>query len=333
MFGFVLTAAGHLPWKENVAITAPLTVVLAFVCLSPWYSCRFLPLSSTPVWKLLLHHLVAAMCASTIVCVIVRMIVLSIRGVFPGIDQRFQPALPVIAGMVGLVYLLSIALHYVMLTVETSRQVEVLSREAELKALKAQVNPHFLFNSLHSISALTSVDAARAREMCICLSDFLRTSLRLGERTAVPFAEELALTRSYLGVEQVRFGDRLRVRQEVDPECTKCDVPPLILQPLVENAIKHGIATLIEGGEIVISGKRFRGGVRFAVENAFDPDAPSTQKSGFGLRNVRNRLQARYGAAARLEIQVERDRYRVIVSVPMEAPEEAVSVQTSEAAL
>ena len=189
---------------------------------------------------------------------------------------------------------------------------------AELKALKAQVNPHFLFNSLNSISALTAVDAAKARQMCIHLSDFLRNSLRLGERAVVPFAEELTLTRAYLEVEQVRFGSRLRVFQDFDDGCSDCEVPPLLVQPLIENAIKHGIATLVDGGEISMTGRRSREGVRVVIENPFDPDAPETRKSGFGLINVRNRLQARYGSAARLEIQVEENRYRVILSLPCE---------------
>src|SRR5260370_2632838 len=123
------------------------------------------------------------------------------------------------------------------MAVQSGREAELLAREAELKALKAQIDPHFLFNSLHSISALTAVDAGRARDMCIRLSDFLRNSLRLGERTTIPFSEELALARTYLEVEQVRFGQRLRVAQDIEEAYCDCDVPPLLLQPLVENSI------------------------------------------------------------------------------------------------
>jgi LytS/YehU family sensor histidine kinase len=182
--------------------------------------------------------------------------------------------------------------------------------------LKAQINPHFLFNSLHSISALTTVDAGRARDMCIRLSDFLRSSLRLGERLTIPFREELALARNYLDVEQVRFGGRLRVVQDIDDGCGDCEVPPLLVQPLVENAIKHGIATMVEGGEINMRGRRSRDEMRFTIENPFDPEAPSTRRNGIGLANVRNRLEARYGGAARLEIEVDENRYRVIMTLP-----------------
>ncbi|MGI9074077.1 MAG: sensor histidine kinase [Bryobacteraceae bacterium] len=316
MLGFVLSVSGHLRWSESVSITAPITVLLAFVCLSSWYSCRFLSLGYTPAWKLLTHHIIAAICVSAIVLVITRILAASFSGLFPTLNERFRPAVPVLAGMVSLVYLLSVALHYVLLAFETSQQAEILSREAELKALKAQVNPHFLFNSLHSISALTATDPSKARDMCIHLSEFLRNSLRLGERVSIPFEEELQLTKAYLDVEQIRFGKRLQVKQEFDPECADCEVPPLVVQPLVENAIKHGIATLIEGGEIAMTGRCWRDGIRFVIENPFDPEAPSTRRNGFGLRNVRNRLQARYGNAARLEIQVDQNRYRVVLSLP-----------------
>ncbi len=316
MFGFMISVTGHLNRSETTALTLPLIVVLAFVCLSPWYSCRGLPLRSTAPWKLLTSHLFAAMCVSALILSLAHILVMVYGHAFPDLEARFRLTLPVIAGMADLIYLLSIALHYVLFAVESSRQAEILSREAELKALKAQVNPHFLFNSLNSISALTASDPKKARDMCIRLSEFLRLSLRLGERTSIPFGEELALTRTYLDVEQVRFGQRLRVSQDFESGCTDCDVPPLLVQPLIENAIKHGIATLVEGGEIAMTGKRARDLMRIVIENPFDPDAPEARKNGFGLLSVRNRLQARYGDAARMEIQVERNSYRVILTVP-----------------
>jgi two-component system sensor histidine kinase AlgZ len=321
MLGLVLAVSARLSWAESASITAPLTLVLAFVWLSPWYSCRFLPIGSTPVWKLLTNHLLAAVVLSGAVLLLARALAAGFSNVFPGLDQSFRPAHPVLGGMSILLYLLAVALHYTFLAVHAGREAAVLAREAELKALKAQINPHFLFNSLNSISALTGVDAARAREMCIRLSDFLRNSLRLGERVTIPFSEELALARTYLEVEQVRFGQRLRVVQDIEPECGDCEVPPLLVQPLVENAIKHGIATLVDGGEISMRGRRSSDGMRFVIENPYDPEAPSTRRNGIGLANVRNRLQARYGNAARLEIEVEQNRYRVVLSLPCSGAE------------
>lgn len=322
MFGLVLSLSGNLSWRETLFITAPITIVLAFMCLSPFYMCRAMPLG-TRMWRTVANHLVAALGVTGIVLAIAHALTANSNGLFPGLDRRARSGLSVVAVMAILLYLLSVGLHYAALAVESSRKAEVLTRDAQLKALKAQVNPHFLFNSLNSISALTSVDPSRAREMCIYLSDFLRASLRLGERPSISFGEELELTRNYLQVEQVRFGTRLKVVEDIDAACRDCEVPPLIVQPLVENAIKHGIATLVEGGEISISGRRSRTAMRFVVENPFDPESPVAKKTGIGLRNVRDRLQTRFGGAARLEIGIEENYYRVAVSIPCASGESA----------
>ncbi|MBV9762929.1 MAG: histidine kinase [Acidobacteriaceae bacterium] len=319
MLTLMLSVTGRLPVMASASVMAPVTLLLAGVCLAPWYSCRSLPLRSTPKEKLLINHAVAAMCATAIVMIFARALVAGFSGVFPWLRAGYASAVPVLAAMVDMIYLLAIALYYVILAIESSRQAELLSREAELKAIKAQVNPHFLFNSLNSISALTTADPSKAREMCIRLSDFLRASLRLGERASIPFSEELALTRSYLDVEQVRFGQRLRVNQKFDPRCSDFEVPPLLVQPLVENAIKHGIATLTDGGEIAMTGERVQGDIRVTIENPFDPDAPAARRNGFGLASVRNRMYARYGPAARLDVSVNQNRFQVMLSLPCSA--------------
>src|SRR4029077_11602189 len=114
-------------------------------------------------------------------------------------------------------------------------------REGELRALGGQLSPHFLFNSLNSINALVGSDPEGARRMCEGLGDFLRRTLALGARDSVTLSEELMLVDRYLDIEQLRFGDRLRVERAVRADAAACRVPPLLLQPLVENAIKHGI--------------------------------------------------------------------------------------------
>ncbi len=325
MLGFQLNTSGHLTNSETICVTLPVVVTLALVCLSAWYPCRLLPPGATPVWKLLANHVLAAISCSAIVLIVEHITVAACSRMFPLLSLRIRPAIPVLAGMSALLYLLSIALHYALLAIESSRRSELLSREAELKALKAQVNPHFLFNSLNSISALTSIDPPQAREMCIRLSEFLRCSLRLGERLSIPFGEELTLAKTYLEVERIRFGQRLRVIEDIDPNCEECQVPPLLVQPLIENAIKHGIATLTDGGEIAIRTRRLDDLVYVEIENPFDPEAPATAKSGFGLVSVRNRLQARYGPAARLDIEVEDHRYRVALSLPCQAARDSTN--------
>ncbi len=302
--GKLLSIATGMGWQE----TALVSLLLAFVAMSPWYSCKGLPLGTTPLWRVAWHQAAAVIVASSAVLLAAR---ISAAGLSLKIGN-----LPALAGMVSLIYILSIAVHYTVLTAQASRESEILARAAELKALKSQLNPHFLFNSLNSISALTSVDAARARDMCIRLADFLRTSLRLGECGSVRFTEEMELARMYLDVEQVRFGKRLRVSMNADPECANCQVPPLLVQPLVENAVKHGIATMADGGEISLRAAWTGGGIQFEIENPYDPEAPVVNSGGIGLRNVRDRLNAKYGSAASLEIEPQIGKYKVTLRIP-----------------
>jgi LytS/YehU family sensor histidine kinase len=216
----------------------------------------------------------------------------------------------------------------VLLALEASREAEarvmqasVLAREAELRALKAQVNPHFLFNSLNSISALTTSDAPKAREMCILLGDFLRRTLGLGEKAAIPLEEEMSLIHAFLAVEKIRYGARLRMEEKIDKEALDAQVPPLLLQPLIENAVGHGIANLIEGGWIRLAAERRDGELSIVVENLFDPEAPPRRKSGVGLANVRQRLEARYGDRAKFATSVDGPCFRVAISLPVEIKE------------
>jgi two-component system, LytTR family, sensor histidine kinase AlgZ len=312
ILGLLISDAGGSPTAfETAVIIVPVTVILALVCLSPWYACRALPLKSTGAGRLIGQHVLAAVVVSGAMLFVARIAASSLgRGV-----STAGPG-AVLGPMVAMIYLLSIAMHYVVIEAQTSRRSELLAREAQLRALKAQVNPHFLFNSLNSISALTASDPMRAREMCIQLADFLRTSLRLGERAAIPFREEMELTRMYLNVEQVRFGRRLQLSLDLEPACGDCEVPALVIQPLVENAVKHGIALLVEGGEILMLGRMVREGLRFTIENPYDPLAPAS-RSGIGLANVRQRLEARYGNAARLDVEASDDVYRVTVVIPV----------------
>jgi two-component system sensor histidine kinase AlgZ len=324
LVGSLLAGAAHLAWFEAAALVVPICIFYGFICLSPWYMCRVLPLGTANLPNIVFSHIVAGVVAGLWWTASAWLVssVLS-RFFFPTLGARLGPQLKLIAALGCLLYLLAVTLHYVLLSLQHSRAAEtreqearVLAREAELKALKAQINPHFLFNSLNSISALAMADGARAREMCIRLSEFLRTTLALAEKETIPLADELALARTYLDVEQVRFGARLRVEQRIEPACKVCPVPSLLLQPLVENAVKHGIAGLIEGGTIWIEASLRDGWLRVAVQNPFDPDGVPARKSGLGLANVRARLEARYEDRARMETTSEAGSFRVELRIP-----------------
>ena len=331
LLAYLLDVTGGLAPGAAVAVAFPLCLIYAFVCLSAYYSCRATPFDRSTISRLVITHGTGALVASGIWILVARILTYGLARTytFAGIDQSFPRQIPLLLGTGILFYLLSIDLYYALMAVDASRQAEaralqasVLAREAELRALKAQVNPHFLFNSLNSISALTSSDPAKAREMCILLGDFLRRTLGLGEKSTIPLEEELSLVHSFFAVEKVRFGARIKMEENIDKDAMSIPVPPLLLQPLVENAVVHGIAHLVEGGSVRLDVTSTNGVLSMVVENTFDPDAPPRRKGGVGLANVRQRLATRYGNQATFEAKANGDRFRVAISLPAERPAE-----------
>ena len=134
-------------------------------------------------------------------------------------------------------------------------RAEAAASRAQLQALRAQLNPHFLFNALHSVGALVREDPARAEEAVERLGDMLRYAIGDGAEEEVPLSEEWAFTESYLALESLRYGKRLRIEKHVSPEALSCMVPAFVLQPLVENAVRHGIARRLGGGSLVVHAK------------------------------------------------------------------------------
>ncbi len=324
LLGYLAVMLGGLSWGEAAALSLPLALIFNLISLAPRPMCRVLPIGSTPAFKILGNHFAAALFAGLIWIVLAKGLGLLFgHYFFPHLNERLSPLLPLLCGIGVILYMLSVGRHYVWQLVDASKEAEIreqeartLARESELKALKAQINPHFLFNSLNSISALATVDGARARDMCIKLSDFLRTTLKLGEKPRITLADELALAKAYLDVERVRFGVRLKVEIEADPECERCVVPSLVLQPLVENAVKHGIAGLVEGGSIRIEAHCGSGRLQLEISNEYDRESPAPSRHGLGLRNVRERLRAIYENTARLDTSEAGDRFIVQLDLP-----------------
>ncbi len=177
--------------------------------------------------------------------------------------------------------------------------------QAQLRALKMQVHPHFLFNTLHSISSLVLEDPKKANSMIARLGDFLRLTVESSEQQLVTLKEETEFLRCYLDIEQVRFGDRLTVAFELEPQTLSAQVPHLILQPVVENAIQHAIAPRASQGHINIEAKRLDSLLRVAISDngpGMSSNAMAPEKKCVGLTNVRTRLEQIYGPDFRLEL-------------------------------
>jgi len=298
---------GGAPWEEAVLLGLPLGFIQAALCLAARFPARAAPLAPGNVMRIAATHLSAAV-VSTGGWILAGFALSRLLERFPGnagAFMRFQQEAPSLAVTGVLIFLLAVTAHYLVIALETAREAEVrvlsarmLAREAELRALRAQVDPHFLFNCLNSIATLTAEDPGGARRMCLQLAGFLRRSLALGQQDHIALGEELALAGEYLAIEAIRFGSRLTFIESVEDGCRDCPVPPLLLQPVVENAVRHGIAQVLEGGTIRIDARRESGGVTVTVDNPRDPERPAGRGTGVGLENVRGRLRALHGERA-----------------------------------
>ena len=323
----VVLKRGFASWPEAALIVLPMSLLYAFMCLSAWYVCLAVPMRDQTVLRLLATLSIASVLSSAVWFAVGAVWALSIEPWvdFQGLSERYNTQFTPIFLNGVMLFLLAAAVHYLLVTLDASRGVEkralelqVLAREAELRALRAQIDPHFLFNSLNSISALTVSDPQGARSMCLLLADFLRTSLVLGAKQQIPVSEELRLVEGFLNIEKVRYGKRLSVERSVDPECDGCLVPPLLIQPLVENAIRHGIAPLIEGGTVRLDVLREGPAIEILLENPVDPHASEKvlTGAGLGLENVKSRLARLFPGQANVNVSRDEGRFQVRLRFP-----------------
>ena len=327
--GVLMLATGRT-FGETELFVGPITILYSNVCLSAWWVCRAAPIDRTPLSRMLVTLGGTAVASSVLWTVI--------ASVWSAMLERFgwaevdvdlrikQITILLIAG--APLYLLSVVIHYLLIAFERARAAErtaleavVAGREAELRALRAQLHPHFLFNSLNSINALVGQDPEGARRMCQTLGDFLRGTLNLANRERVPLSEELSLVERYLSIERVRFGERLAVEWAIEPGTEHCLVPPLLMQPLVENAIKHGVSDRIEGGTIRMEARRMAGDLKLVIENPVDDEPTARPGERVGLDNVKRRLAALGAESTRLEVQTEPGVFRVLLTLPADVPD------------
>ena len=325
MLGLLVQALFETSLTTSLMFAIPLGVIAAPISLSAGYVCRAIPLARTGSFRLAMTALAAALLTASLWAVVGQFWWEAIGRLgfeLPATSQAQLFAL--LIGLGALSYLIAVTAHYAMQGLEESMsagrralEAQVAERDAELRALRAQVDPHFLFNSLNSVAGLIGPDPEKARQMCHRLGDFLRESLSVGRTARIPLGREIALARQYLDVEQVRFGRRLTVNAEVAGDASDVPIPPLILQPLVENAVRHGIATLVDGGAISIEARRAGQHAIVVVSNPCDPDR-RTRGTGFGLDIVRRRLDAGFSGRAALVVDATEAFYRVSVTVPIE---------------
>jgi two-component system, LytTR family, sensor kinase len=223
-----------------------------------------------------------------------------------------------IYGLLILTYFLFVTLYNLSEKNAREAKLESLVKETELKMLRSQINPHFLFNSLNSISSLTITDPEKARTMVIKLSDFMRYALSRKDEQPVSLSGELENLRLYLDIEKVRFGERLVTEEYIDGSCLGVKVPVMILQPLYENAVKHGVYESISRVTIRTEAKVRDGFLTITISNNYENGTSSVKGTGTGLFNVSRRLELFYGKKASFITKKENGIFTVTIYIPAE---------------
>jgi len=327
-FWLIISAANvllqWLVYEMNLehSIVSVSTVYLLFAVLGAaiWYIIRFNTLENNSVIRLVIFHLIAA---SVIIFIWIYLGTVILKVAMPDHKDHIARSIPerIFGGF--LLYIVFVVFFYALQyyndfkeKVKREGELKSLVKEAELHALKSQINPHFLFNSLNSISSLTMSNPAKAQEMVINLSQLMRYSLKYDQREIVPLEKELENNKLYLSIEKVRFGNKLNPVFRIDEKCLGAVIPNMILQPLYENAIKYGVYEATEPVDVITTA-RFNGSfLEVSISNTYDPDVGSKKGEGIGLRNIRERLQIIYGNPMLLKIEFDKTVFKVTLSIP-----------------
>jgi sensor histidine kinase YesM len=219
--------------------------------------------------------------------------------------------------VVVLVYYLCIFMRQVSEKKANEKRLKELIKDNELNFLKSQINPHFLFNSLNSLNSLMMRDVERAQTMLLALSDYLRHTVMASNNPYFTLRQEIENVERYLSIEKLRFGNKLEKHIDIEPECMKAKMLSMLLQPLFENAVKHGVYESLQPVCISARATCDNGVLTIIIENNYDAQHPVQRKgSGTGLRNIRERLQLSYAGAASLTTKKDADKFTAILKIP-----------------
>ena len=312
-----------VPLKYSVADALVFNLVFAFAATVLWFVVRYSPPRSAMIWNMLINHLSSAALILVLWLGLSYFILVTLFAADRMYTDFVRESIPwrAIIGLMfyiltGLAYYLVIMYRDLQARLKAEARLNELLKESELNVLKSQINPHFLFNSLNSVSSLTITNPEKAQEMVIRLSDFLRYSVSANTHRFVPLKKELENIQRYLEIEKVRFGKKLEYINHIEPECQEVMIPAMLLQPLFENAIKHGVYESTGTVCIETTCSTRPGLTVITMVNDFDPEAPRRTGTGTGLSNIRERLRLLYHRADLIEARAEGNKFRVNLKLP-----------------
>jgi sensor histidine kinase YesM len=299
------------------------SISFAILGIGLWYNIRYKNFEKIDPINRFLYHTVEAIIISLIWVLICYFLLIALfsdndRGL--KLSSGYLP-FTFLAGI--LFYILITLFYYLVISyqnlqdkIRNEANLHALIKETELSLLKSQINPHFLFNSLNSISSLTITNPAKAREMIIKLSEFLRHSIGHKEQQMTTLSEEIDHLMLYLDIEKVRFGDRLQYQFDISESCKQFPIPIMLFQPLFENAIKHGVYESTEPIIIKFSCTPQQSSLKVTIMNNFDPEAPPRKGNKLGLKNVENRLKLVYQSDTLMKVTKQENTFEVELQIP-----------------
>jgi two-component system, LytTR family, sensor kinase len=311
----------------NISIIDSVTSLLIFsgIALSLWYPFSFFNKSGVKASSLILNLVLTGVVSITLWILITKMVMLLVLPQENNYRQYWDATFPYRVGTGVIIYAIIILTYFLFesltnLSEKNAREakLESLVKETELKMLRSQINPHFLFNSLNSISSLTVTDPEKARMMVIKLSDFMRYALSRKDELPVSLSSELENLRLYLDIEKVRFGDKLTYEEHIDGACLRVKIPVMLLQPIYENAVKHGVYESTGSIRIVTSASISDGLLGIIISNNYENGATQAKGTGTGLLNVSRRLELFYGNKASVRTEKKDCMFTVNLYLPAE---------------
>jgi len=289
------------------------------------YPAKYISIEQHHLLKVFFSHAISAVISSGLWILFIYIVMVPIIGFdekyqnyfYHTILWRFLVGFLLYAIVVSFYYLIS---YYSELQERSLKESELknLVAQAELRSLKFQINPHFIFNSLNSMSALTEIDPKKAKEMIIKLADFLRYILATNEREKNKLSEELKNIRLYLDIEKVRFEDKFDYSEEISEDCNKAEIPNMILQPLFENVIKHAVYETFDKVLLTLRCSFEEGFLKIQLVNNFDESSKPRKGAGVGLKNISDRLNLIYRRNDLMEVKKEKGIFSVTLFIPCE---------------
>ncbi len=323
LYFIILITGENVELSIAIADSIIFNLILCGLGLSFWYSAKYISFENNSVIKIISSHSIGGFITSVIWLSLGYFIITSIYPSTLSYKNFFYSTLAW-RFLIGILFYFLITTFYYVIIYYTGFQERIIQEselknlvaQAELKSLKFQINPHFIFNSLNSMSALTTIDPDRARSMILKLADFLRYTLANNEKQKNKLKEELHNIKLYLDIEKIRFEDKFDFIENVEPACLENYVPNMLLQPLIENAIKHAVYESIEKVTLKLQCKKVDEFINISLENNFESGNSKPKGAGIGLKNISDRLELLYKRKNLLEVKKEDNIFRVDLFIP-----------------